>query len=290
MRLRAPLGRTIVCAIAILASAACAGAQETVALEEQSIGAGELSTTPTPSPSPGASVEPTATPYGAMTPTMTQTPGAAPTNAVIFPEPTLMPTPSGEMTPMEIGSVRPIGPLSEMSLQGLIRLASTPARATCLRITEQARIELMKGKVDDSIRNLGRAVSIDPSAGYPYFFLGRAYLIKKNYPQSMIFLKRAEIDFGQNRPWLGETLAYEGLNYEQSGRAAAAEAAYQQALEQSPGNLMARAGYTRLYAETRPTPLPTSTGGEGGPESEPPLPPRSSPPPPPPSMPPPPAD
>ena len=84
---------------------------------------------------------------------------------------------------------------------------------------------------------------------YAYFYLGRAYLGKKNYDQAITFLNRAETRLGANPQWLGETLAFEGLVNEQSGQTAPAIACYQKALVAVPGNLMARVGLTRLGGE-----------------------------------------
>ncbi|HEY6419190.1 MAG TPA: tetratricopeptide repeat protein [Candidatus Binataceae bacterium] len=267
-------------------------------LEEESIPAAEMpSPTATPTPAAGAEGEPPAespgaayetAPPGAVE-TPAQNPGSVPTTAAQgFPEPTPQPTPAGEIVPLEIGSITPTANLSESSLQPLINSAATPALATSLRITEEARLEISTGNPDDAIRDLGRAVSIDPSAGYAYFYLARAYLLKKDYQQAMTFFKRAESGFGANRPWLSETLAFEGLIYEQTDRALAAEALYQQALVANPGNLTARVGYTRLSSTRQATeeqnsptapdaPAPKIVAPEPAPNEPPP------PPPPPPS-------
>jgi hypothetical protein len=273
-----------------------------LALEEESIPAADLpSPTATPTPAgaegepgteaPGASYE-QVPPGGAMTPGAAETPAenpaqnpeGSPTTAQGFSEPTPQPTPTGDIAPLEIGSITPTANLSESSLQPLINSAVTPALATSLRITEDARVEISKGDADDAIRDLARAVSIDPSAGYAYFFLARAYMVKKNDQQAMNFFKRAESGFGGNRQWLSETLAYEGLIYEQSDRLLAAQALYQQALAANPGNLTARVGYTRLAPGNQAPEAqnPGTTLDQAAPKIEPPEPPPNEPPPPPP--------
>jgi tetratricopeptide (TPR) repeat protein len=156
-----------------------------------------------------------------------------------------------------------------------------------MRIAEEARVALLGGHPDEAIRELSRAVSVDPSDPYAYFYLGRAYIAEKNYAQAMTFLKRAEIGFGsQNAAWLSETLGFEGLAYEESGRDTAAAAAYQQALQVNPGNLMARVGYTRLAPSLTPAAPEGAPAGDQSlapPETnEAPPPPEAAPPPPPP--------
>ncbi len=165
-------------------------------------------------------------------------------------EPTPSPSPA-DVAPLEVGSVAPQAQISDSSLEGLIQSVSgtQPALAASLRVTDQARDQILNHQEGDAIQTLQRAISIDGSNPYAYFYLGRAYLEKKNYDQAITFLNRAENSFGANPQWLGETLAFEGLVNEQSGQTALAIACYQKALVAMPGNLMARVGITRLGSE-----------------------------------------
>src|SRR5262249_44085743 len=155
-----------------------------------------------------------------------------------------------------------------------------------------ARKELGAGKIDDAIRDLGSAISIDAGNGYAYLYLGRAYIAKKNFAQAGTFLKRAEVSFGADPGWRSEALAFEGVALEEAGQQQLAVTAYQKALASAPGNLTARVGATRLaeYAPAPPSGAPTDgTLVESPPLSAPPpeAPPEAAPPPPPPSGPPP---
>ena len=149
---------------------------------------------------------------------------------------------------IDVGSIATTPEVSDSSLAPLIASAPTPARAASLRITEQERVELERGHTDDAIRELAHAISIDPSNSYAYFYLGRAYIARKDYGQALTFFKRAEIGVASNSAWLGETYAFEGVCLEQASKSADAVAAYQKALAASPGNLTARVGVTRLSA------------------------------------------
>ena len=205
-------------------------------------------------------------------------------------EPTPIPSPT-DVSPLEVGSVAPQTQISDSSLQGLIQSlrGTQPALAASLRLIDQARDEILTHHEGDAIQTLTRAISIDASNPYAYFYLGRAYLAKKNYDQAITFFNRAEVHFGANPEWLGETLAFEGLVNEQSGQTAPAIACYQKALVAVPGNLMARVGLTRLGGDQTASPVqpasePTASGGttdaspqEGGAIAPPP----NSPPPPP---------
>lgn len=231
--------------------------------QEQSIGPAELTQTATPTPAPGATPSGTATVSPSPSPSPQESP--APSEAGIFPAPTPLPTPTGEPSPLGIGSVTPSPQVSDQSLDPIIAATTDPARAASMRITDEARKALLAGRANDAIRELSRAVSLDPSDPYAYFYLGRAYIAKNNLVQAITFLKRAEIGFGENPQWLSETLAFEGLAYEHSGDPNAAAGSYQQALQIEPGNLMARVGFTRVAPEvTTPTATPSPGAGESG--------------------------
>ena len=197
------------------------------------------------------------------------------------------PTPSGPPPALDIGAIATAPDLANASLQPEIVKADGPALAASLRYAEEARKELDGGKTDEAIRGLSRAISIDPGDAFAYFYLGRAYLLRKNYDQASVFFRRAEAGFGARPEWLAEAASFEGACDEVMGRADQAEKAYQQALASAPNNLMARVGYDRLAATNGPVgnldaPPPEqdlsepSSGWEAVP------PPAESPPPPPP--------
>jgi len=243
----------------------------------------------TPKPAPAAK----STPAGQAAPGEQQRPGPTPT-----------PLPHGQpaeaeppdVTPaIDVGSIATTPQISDSSLASLIETAPTPARAASLRITEQERVELDRGHTDDAIRELAHAISIDPSNSYAYFYLGRAYVSRRDYGQAETFFRRAQIGLASNSAWLGETYAFEGLSLEQAGKSAEAVAAYQKALAASPGNLTARVGVTRLSAfmpASATTSAPAADLDQPAPaEDETAPPPDEAPAPPPPaSAPPPPAD
>jgi Flp pilus assembly protein TadD len=229
------------------------------AWQEESLGPEELPATPMPSPglaqingspgaSPIASPIPQAVQYPANpVPLGLMTPVATPTDSV----------------PLEVGAVQARSQISDAPLTPIIASASNPARSASLRATEQARIDLLNHDPASAIQTLGRAISIDPSNPYAYFYLGRAWLDKKNYDQAATFLNRAETGFATNPDWTSESAAYEGLAEEQAGKTDLALAAYQRALQSEPGNLMARVGYTRL-APQAPVVAGDTTGASNG--------------------------
>ena len=147
---------------------------------------------------------------------------------------------------LDLGAIESGPDLSSLSLAEEIKKAETPARAAALRVTEQARVDLAAGKTDEALRDLGRAVSIDPGNPFGYFYLGRAYIARGNYAQALTFFKRAEIGFGARPDWLGETVGFEGACYEELGQTTDGALTYRRALGAAPSNLRARVGLSRL--------------------------------------------
>jgi hypothetical protein len=173
---------------------------------------------------------------------------AATAGAPVAPgEPAPEATPSDAPPPYDVGSIQPTAPVSDQPLTGLI--ASTkdqPALNASLRFAEDGRKALETSKLDDAMRDLGRAISIDPTDPYAYFYLGRAYMLKKDYTQALAFFGRSEVGLRAVPAWLGEVKSFEGVCLEEQGKFPEAAAAYKQALDAAPGNLMARTGYGRL--------------------------------------------
>lgn len=172
---------------------------------------------------------------------------AVPAGAPVAGEPSPAATPTDAPAPYDVGSIQPTAPVSDQPLTVLI--ASTknqPALNASLRFAEQGRKSLESSKPDDAIRELGQAISIDPTDPYAYFYLGRAYMMKKDEQQALAFFGRSEVGLRTVPAWLGEVKSFEGACLEEQGKFPAAAAAYKEALDAAPGNLMARTGYGRL--------------------------------------------
>ena len=162
-------------------------------------------------------------------------------------EPAPQASPSEAPPPYDVGSVQPTAPVSDQPLNPLIDSSKDqPALNASLRFVEQGRHAIGASRLDEAIRDLGRAVSIDPTDPYAYFYLGRAYMIKKDYGQALAFFGRSEVGLRTTPAWLGEAKGFEGACLEEQGKFPAAAAAYKQALDIDPGNIMARAGYGRM--------------------------------------------
>ena len=196
-------------------------------------------------------------------------PSATPSGGVLSPSPGtspgLSPSPSATPSPSIVaGAMMPSGLISDQPLPPAQLQSANPTQRIGLGLVEQARGAIVSKDPDGAIRLLGRGLSIDPGDPYIYFYLGRAYLAKRDYAEALTFWQRAAIGFIANNPlWLGETYSFEGAASEELGNLDQARHNYQRALAVAPDNQMAQLGLARL-GPPPPLPSPTSTGIDEG--------------------------
>lgn len=124
---------------------------------------------------------------------------------------------------------------------------TAPNTAAALRLIEDGRQQIAKGAYDAALDRLERAVAIDPSNAYGYYFLARVHFLKKDYDQAIAFASRAAaLNPRSDRPSLSRIYSLQGAVFEEVGRYPDARKAYQQAVGADPNNLAARVGVARL--------------------------------------------
>jgi predicted Zn-dependent protease len=82
------------------------------------------------------------------------------------------------------------------------RQDESPRAVASLRLTEQARVLLESGKVDDAITTLERAMNVNPSNGQNYYYLAEAWLKKGNPSQAGEFNRLAAIYLKDQADWM----------------------------------------------------------------------------------------
>jgi tetratricopeptide (TPR) repeat protein len=87
--------------------------------------------------------------------------------------------------------------------QSLSRQDESPRAVASLRLTEQARVLLETGKVDDAITTLERAMNLNPSNGQNYYYLAEAWLKKGNSSQAREFNRLAAMYLKDAPNWMG---------------------------------------------------------------------------------------
>jgi len=125
---------------------------------------------------------------------------------------------------------------------------TTPPNVTAaLRLIEDGRQQMRQGRYDQAIDRFERAVAIDPTNAYGYYFLAQLHYRNKQYDQAAAFAGRAaSLSARNDRIWAARVYSLQGAVFEDVGRYPDARKAYQKAMDADPNNLAARVGVARL--------------------------------------------
>jgi tetratricopeptide (TPR) repeat protein len=82
----------------------------------------------------------------------------------------------------------------------------TPRALASLGLTEQGRLLLERGQLDDAINMLERAVSLNPTNGHNYFYLSEAWLLKGDTVQAEEFNRLAAIYLREDVDWMARVM------------------------------------------------------------------------------------
>ncbi|HVO23402.1 MAG TPA: tetratricopeptide repeat protein [Candidatus Margulisiibacteriota bacterium] len=122
-----------------------------------------------------------------------------------------------------------------------------PNVAAALRLIEDGRQQMQQGRYDRALDRFERALAIDPSNAYGYYFLAQLHFATKKYDQAVAFASRAVVLSARTDPvLLGRSYGLQGAAFEAVGRYPDARKAYEKAIEADPNNLAARVGMARL--------------------------------------------
>jgi hypothetical protein len=144
-------------------------------------------------------------------------------------------------------------PLQEqISLLGKITSTTPPQRAASIRLTEEGRLLLESGDSSRALSRLEKAIAVDSTSPYGFFFLASAHAALGRQQESLKFLDVAEPLFGADAYWLSEVFTLRGENYRALGSLDRAGVNYSQALRLNPGNRLAAEGLGRTQEEGQP--------------------------------------
>jgi len=122
-----------------------------------------------------------------------------------------------------------------------------PNVAAALRLIEDGRQQMQQGRYDRALDRFERALAIDPSNAYGYYFLAQLHFATKKYDQAVAFASRAVVLSARtDRVLLGRSYGLQGAAFEAVGRYPDARKAYEKAIEADPNNLAARVGMGRV--------------------------------------------
>ena len=81
-----------------------------------------------------------------------------------------------------------------------------PRELASIRMTDQGRMLLETGRVDEAIVLFERALNISPSNGYNCFYLSEAWILKRDFYQAMEWNELAGINLRDDRTWMDKVV------------------------------------------------------------------------------------
>ncbi|MBI5042379.1 MAG: hypothetical protein HZC10_00780 [Nitrospirae bacterium] len=118
----------------------------------------------------------------------------------------------------------------EKPLTELIQPDTSPQKAASLRLTEEGKVYLQSGNLIKASEVLEKAIVIDTSNPYAYYYFARLRSEKGEHKQSLGLLAKAEILFKDNQFWLSNVYSLMGRNHESLFQYNDAKRRYEQAL------------------------------------------------------------
>lgn len=178
----------------------------------------------------------------------------------VTPPPRSQPESSARTLPPQAPSPLPAAPPprapaplpEETSLLAKITPTTSPQRAASIRLTEEGRRLLESGDHAKALSRLEKAIAVDSTSPYGFFFLASAHAALGRQQESLKFLDVAEPLFGADPYWLSEVFTLRGENYRALGSLDRAGVNYSQALRLNPGNRLAADGLGRIQEEGQP--------------------------------------
>lgn len=144
----------------------------------------------------------------------------------------------------------PVGPPvpEEGPLTAKIDPKTPPQRAASLRLTEEGKKLLAAGDPAKAVSRLEKAIAVDSTNPYGYYYLAQAHFFLGRQQESLNFLDVAESRFAGDSYWLSEIYALRGENHRALGDLDRADFTYTQALRLNPANRLATEGLARVQA------------------------------------------
>jgi hypothetical protein len=146
-------------------------------------------------------------------------------------------------------SIAPDGalPLEPPALEHTITGTTPPNVAAATRLVAAGRARIAAGEYDAALEQLERALAIDPTNPYAYYYLAELHFLHRTYDQTIEFADRAASLSAARAPdWASRAYALQGNAFEAAGRFADARRAYTRAIQAAPGNLAAQVGLARI--------------------------------------------
>jgi len=140
-------------------------------------------------------------------------------------------------------------------LLSTIDATTAPNVAAATRLVDAGRTRIAANDYGAALEQLERAIVIDPSNPYAYYYLAELHLKNRTYDQAIAFADRAaNLSDARAPEWASRAYTLQGNAFEAAGRFADARSAYARAVQAAPGNLAAQVGLARVGGPPVPQP------------------------------------
>jgi len=164
-----------------------------------------------------------------------------------------LPDDSGTAVPN--GEPDPALSVEPPELGATIDANTAPNVAAATHLVDAGRARMAAGDSGAALEQLERAIAIDPSNPYAYYYLAELHFMHHTYDQAIAFADRAATLSDARAPeWASRAYTLQGNAFEAAGRFADARGAYERAIQAAPGNLAAQVGLARVSAPAEPQP------------------------------------
>lgn len=134
----------------------------------------------------------------------------------------------------------------EASLINKIDSHTSPRQAASLRLTDHGRKLIQSGHPTKALNHLEKALAVDSTNPYVYYYFAKAHFSLTNYRQSVEFLDVAESLLYSQPYWMAEVLSLRGENFQVMGLLKEASLSFAEALRLNPKNQKAAVGLNRV--------------------------------------------
>jgi len=140
-------------------------------------------------------------------------------------------------------------------LLATIDATTAPNVAAATRLVDAGRARMAAGDYGAALEQFERAIVIDQSNPYAYYYLAELHLMHRTYDQAIAFADRAaNLSTTRAPEWASRAYTLQGNAFEAAGRFADARGAYTRAVQAAPGNLAAQVGLARVGGPPAPQP------------------------------------
>src|SRR5262249_611004 len=108
----------------------------------------------------------------------------------------------------------PVVEPTKVPMEEIIEESATPQRTASMRFVQKGRDEINLQRYERAVAQLTRAIEIDASNPFAYFYLGFSRFQAGNFDQAKDLFRRSGDLFGTLTNWRAESYAYSGESFE----------------------------------------------------------------------------